>query len=102
MYDSEKIRAAAQEINASYSPPTAAMERAFRAEVTPIAVLSMLDEIERLRKDAERYRWIKSKKEDFDNMAGASCHATKLSNILKRRDDWDAAIDAARTQGGDA
>lgn len=49
-------------------------------------------------KDAARYRWLKSKREDFDRMGGASYYATKLWNALGCRLDWDAAIDAALAQ----
>ena len=52
--------------------------------------------IDALVADGERYRWLKSKREDFDTMGGASYHATKLWNALGRMPDWDAAIDAAR------
>lgn len=92
MYDSEKIRAAAEEINASYSPPTPAMARAFRAEATPIAVLSMLDEIEALRKDADRW---KQHIAMMHNMHSATAVRETIAVI-------DASINAARTQGGGA
>lgn len=49
MYDSEKIRAAAEEAAKKGYFPTADVERDFRAEATPNAVLSMLDEIESLK-----------------------------------------------------
>jgi hypothetical protein len=56
------------------------------------------EELFAVQRDAERYRWLKSKREDFDTMGGASYHATKLWNALGRMPDWDAAIDAARSQ----
>jgi hypothetical protein len=45
--------------------------------------------------DAQRYQWLKAQKDEFDKMAGASCYATQLSNILWLKADWDAEIDAA-------
>lgn len=45
--------------------------------------------------DAQRYRWLKARRDDFDKMAGASYYATQLSNTLWRKDDWDTEIDKA-------
>jgi hypothetical protein len=51
--------------------------------------------IAEMEKDVERYRWLKSMREDFDLMGRHSYYATELWNVLGRMPDWDATIDAA-------
>ncbi|WP_244807946.1 Lar family restriction alleviation protein [Caballeronia zhejiangensis] len=57
--------------------------------------VTLLEQLQRMAKDAARYRWLKGQKDEFDKMAGASCYGTKLSNRLWQEEDWDAAIDRA-------
>lgn len=62
-------------------------------------------EIEGLRKDAERYRWLRNKSTVLHNTAwlGGATAVQRDVNFLRRDDALaalDAAIDAARKQGG--
>lgn len=57
-------------------------------EAAPVADIAMA-------KDAERYRWLKSMREDFDLIGRHSYYATDLWNVLGRKPIWDEAIDAA-------
>lgn len=87
MIDIDSLEALARDV-AAIGRPVAA---------NPADILALIAEVRALREDAGRYRWIKGKKVDFDNMAGASYYATQLSNILHNAEDWDAAIDALLT-----
>ena len=62
------------------------------------AIQYLLDECETLRKDAERYRWLRDKSE--------SLHSFYLSipiwmtGVRFRQEDVDRSIDAAMAEGG--
>lgn len=106
MYDSEAIRAAAQAV--VDSEPSYALLRAFHAEATPIAMLSMLDEIERLREDAERLDFTESASTTWypgraENGYGILCYDIKGRHRAEAiGKTMREAIDAAITQGGGA
>jgi hypothetical protein len=87
MYDSDELRALA----------VAAQGRAMVEavlEVSPETVLALLDEIEALRADALRYRWIRSTDTD-------SHEFPHMWHVLTP-DELDARIDTYLTQGGGA
>lgn len=65
--------------------------------IKPGAVIALCDEVERLRKDAARYRWLRSEHERFDPL----CHLTWKQSSNRRGSEWvntanlDIDIDAA-------
>lgn len=72
---------------------------AFIAAANPSTILSLLDELEACRKDAERYRWLRNQEAEYGISAvfisgwerAATCWATTYPDAR----DLDAAIDAA-------
>lgn len=96
MYDSDELRALA------VAAQGRAMVEAI-VEMSPETVLELLDEIERLRKDAERYRFLKLASAFGD--WGVRGRIESNGSVFIGRitpEALDAAIDAARTQGGAA
>ena len=78
--------------HSKYDCPTCADEilsLGIQADKDRIAALER--ELERLRKDAERYRWLR---DGNDNKKSAACHIAVNCYGL----EWDDAIDAAIAQ----
>lgn len=101
MYDSDELRALATDAQAGSRPAKAILRR----EMTPETVLALLDEIEALRKDAERYRLIRQGKALTVRVPVKDKHVTYCIGDKPESgfpEAFDAAIDAAMTQGGDA
>lgn len=80
-------------------------DEAFFLACTPQAVLELISEVERLRKDAERYRWLRGQSFSFmfQTGCGDACITGSRSGYASRFKEleWvDAAIDAALEGGG--
>jgi hypothetical protein len=87
MYDSDELRALA--VAAQAGSPIA--QYRLNDTLEPETVLELLDEIERLRKDAERLDWLTRQ------IAGSTFR--KLGIEYGDFSQLRSAIDAARTQG---
>ena len=70
----------------------------------PLAVIeivsSLEEEIERLRADAERYRWLRNDAPDTDPTAPIVCIVDEGFADMLNGTELDAAIDAAMKGGG--
>ncbi|MFO1930289.1 hypothetical protein QOT55_05465 [Pseudomonas aeruginosa] len=60
----------------------------------PAAVLDLIAEIEHLRKDAARYRWLRERDLETIRQGGVFAGMTP-ENIVLNQEDLDAEIDAA-------
>ncbi|SOS34721.1 hypothetical protein CFBP6411_03364 [Pseudomonas syringae group genomosp. 3] len=88
--------AASNKANPRYAAMFEANAR-FIAAASPIVVLALISEIQALREDADRYRWLRDKSE-----SGHSFYLSVplwLSGIRFRKEDVDAGIDAAKGSG---
>ena len=64
------------------------------SSVAEAEIAKLRAEVERLEKDAERYRWLRSR--DLDTIVEGGVFAGKVpDNVVLNGDDLDAAIDAA-------
>ncbi|EMS3863843.1 hypothetical protein [Pseudomonas aeruginosa] len=66
----------------------------YLAAANPAAVLDLIAEIEHLRKDAARYRWLRERDLETIRQGGVFAGMTP-ENIVLNQEDLDAAIDAA-------
>ncbi|HBP6823480.1 TPA: hypothetical protein L6B08_26840 [Pseudomonas aeruginosa] len=66
----------------------------YQAAANPAAVLDLIAEIEHLRKDAARYRWLRERDLETIRQGGVFAGMTP-ENIVLNQEDLDAAIDAA-------
>ncbi|EJA2567789.1 hypothetical protein MWS85_004761 [Pseudomonas aeruginosa] len=69
-------------------------DSAFRAAANPQAILELIAEVEQLRKDAARYRWLRERDLETIRQGGVFAGMTP-ENIVLNQEDLDAAIDAA-------
>jgi hypothetical protein len=70
----------------------------FIAAANPAAICELIAEVRALRKDAERYRWLRAQHWDKSNLA-VVCHpkqSVRLGFDCPSAERLDAAIDAAR------
>lgn len=79
---------------------------AFIAAANPSAILSLLDELEQYRKDAERYRWLREQEAEQGlavlHVSGWERPATCWATTYPDAELLDAAIDAAMAKEGGA
>ncbi|HHX4274722.1 TPA: hypothetical protein ACU95R_005793 [Pseudomonas aeruginosa] len=66
----------------------------YLAAANPAAVLDLIAEIEHLRKDAARYRWLRERDLETIRQGGVFAGMTP-ENIVLNQEDLDAEIDAA-------
>ncbi|HBO4723797.1 TPA: hypothetical protein L4V16_002022 [Pseudomonas aeruginosa] len=66
----------------------------YLAAANPAAILDLIAEIEHLRKDAARYRWLRERDLETIRQGGVFAGMTP-ENIVLNQEDLDAAIDAA-------
>ncbi|HBO0350719.1 TPA: hypothetical protein OW428_003490 [Pseudomonas aeruginosa] len=66
----------------------------FRQEANPQAILKLIAEVEHLRKDAARYRWLRERDLETIRQGGVFAGMTP-ENIVLNQEDLDAEIDAA-------
>ncbi|WP_303676683.1 hypothetical protein [Pseudomonas aeruginosa] len=66
----------------------------YLAAANPAAVLDLIAEIEHLRKDAARYRWLRERDLETIRQGGVFAGMTP-ENIVLNLEHLDAAIDAA-------
>ncbi|HHW1589595.1 hypothetical protein [Pseudomonas aeruginosa] len=64
------------------------------AAANPQAILNLIAEVEHLRKDAARYRWLRERDLETIRQGGVFAGMTP-ENIVLNQEDLDAAIDAA-------
>ncbi|MBG6568267.1 hypothetical protein [Pseudomonas aeruginosa] len=69
-------------------------DSAFRAAANPQAILKLIAEVEHLRKDAARYRWLRERDLETISRGGIFAGMTP-ENIVINLEDLDAEIDAA-------
>jgi hypothetical protein len=104
MFDSERIREVAQAliqhtINGVVQTTHVAQE--FHAEVTPGVVLAVLDAMEGMRRDAQRYRFLKGSYAfgEWHVRGRKESGGHAFIGVIKAA-DLDRTIDAAMTRGG--
>lgn len=66
----------------------------FIAAANPQAILKLIAEVEHLRKDAARYRWLRERDLETIRQGGVFAGMTP-ENIVLNQEDLDAEIDAA-------
>lgn len=67
---------------------------ALLASAKPQEILGLIDEVERLRTDAARYRWLRERDLETISRGGVFAGMTP-ENIVLNLEDLDAEIDAA-------
>ncbi|MCO2923706.1 hypothetical protein FA260_11385 [Pseudomonas aeruginosa] len=70
------------------------IKASFIAAANPQAILKLIDEVEHLRKDAARYRWLRERDLETIRQGGVFAGMTP-ENIVLNQEDLDAEIDAA-------
>ncbi|EPB6943434.1 TPA: hypothetical protein ACGJUA_002402 [Pseudomonas aeruginosa] len=70
------------------------IKASFIAAANPQAILKLIAEVEHLRKDAARYRWLRERDLETIRQGGVFAGMTP-ENIVLNQEDLDAAIDAA-------
>lgn len=70
------------------------IKASFIAAVNPQAILKLIAEVEHLRKDAARYRWLRERDLETIRQGGVFAGMTP-ENIVLNQEDLDAEIDAA-------
>ncbi|WP_430283926.1 hypothetical protein [Pseudomonas aeruginosa] len=70
------------------------IKASFIAVANPQAILKLIAEVEHLRKDAARYRWLRERDLETIRQGGVFAGMTP-ENIVLNQEDLDAAIDAA-------
>ncbi|RTS51513.1 hypothetical protein DY943_17460 [Pseudomonas aeruginosa] len=93
MTDTNKLKELAAQYLANPSG-TAGEDSEFRAAANPQAILGLIAEVERLRTDAARYRWLRERDLETISRGGVFAGMTP-ENIVLNLEDLDAAIDAA-------
>ncbi|HCF7072097.1 TPA: hypothetical protein NIJ37_004468 [Pseudomonas aeruginosa] len=100
MTDTNKLKELAAQYLANPSG-TAGEDSEFRAAANPQAILGLIAEVERLRTDAARYRWLRERDLETISRGGVFAGMTP-ENIVLNLEDLDAEIDAARCGNSDA
>ncbi|AYZ83492.1 MULTISPECIES: hypothetical protein [Pseudomonas] len=93
MTDTNKLKELAAQYLANPSG-TAGEDSEFRAAANPQAILGLIAEVERLRTDAARYRWLRERDLETIRQGGVFAGMTP-ENIVLNQEDLDAEIDAA-------
>lgn len=93
MTDTNKLKELAAQYLANPSG-TAGEDSEFRAAANPQAILGLIAEVERLRTDAARYRWLRERDLETISRGGVFAGMTP-KNIVLNLEDLDAEIDAA-------
>ncbi|MFU7071264.1 hypothetical protein ACM75K_28935 [Pseudomonas aeruginosa] len=70
------------------------IKASFIAAANPQAILKLIAEVEHLRKDAARYRWLRERDLETIRQGGVFAGMTP-ENIVLNQEDLDAEIDAA-------
>ncbi|MCR6975196.1 hypothetical protein NS833_15120 [Pseudomonas aeruginosa] len=70
------------------------IKASFIAAANPQAILKLIAEVEHLRKDAARYRWLRERDLEKIRQGGVFAGMTP-ENIVLNQEDLDAEIDAA-------
>ncbi|EMU5678763.1 hypothetical protein KUC62_28210 [Pseudomonas aeruginosa] len=99
MTDTNKLKELAAQYLANPSG-TAGEDSEFRAAANPQAILGLIAEVERLRTDAARYRWLRERDLETISRGGVFAGMTP-ENIVLNLEDLDAEIDAARCGNSD-
>lgn len=110
LFDSARLRSVAQaylDAQAAGKDDVISARLDYVYEATPGVILAILDEIKKLRPDAERYQWLREYKADRAEFRFASLEMhlpvpPRAKDEPPRKFDvcFDAGVDAARTQGG--
>lgn len=97
MTDHAELRRLAEEvirIERNEDEPISAVWDLFDSAANPQAILKLIAEVERLRKDAARYRWLRERDLETIRQGGVFAGMTP-ENIVLNQEDLDAEIDAA-------
>ncbi|EQB8433784.1 hypothetical protein ACYUS1_005230 [Pseudomonas aeruginosa] len=97
MTDHAELRRLAEEvirIERSEDEPISSAWELFDSAANPKAILKLIAEVEHLRKDAARYRWLRERDLETIRQGGVFAGMTP-ENIVLNQEDLDAEIDAA-------